>query len=877
MIKLSYLKDIEPQSEDERIIKYFFVFGGSCEEMSKLSNNELLKKTPKILSSYSTEGKTEEFLTLQETMNVDPFYRHCIFPMEANYFEDLFIDDRDIDEIHIKKDTFHDYLILDNEKPKPFFHSVELKNWSNFCYVWHFHCLITYDFLKKDKESQKKIYIPKALIIVTHEPYITLCKMVLEKIYEIYSKDLQLPIEVYILYIINVIRKTKSEKTLIETVYAFSDTQFYCLKEEKPFLGVLDINFSIFFKMFNIKEVLVIAEQFVRNKNLLVISKNQEILYPFYLMLMTVVHPLGITDNTYFYKFLTPETLQYLFSDFPFMMFMYYKGEPQNFQFENIVKQTKADLIVVRIEKFKSMYLTNAKVYKYIEQKNGMGQVESSILPKTNLFLDILSYQQNSMNNYSILINELAKFKDLKNNVNIFSQGNFDLIRQCLFSLMVNFFISLIQTIFFKIKDNAIDILVKLNDNYSMIYNIKDISSTPIFDIIYKANIINNPNLKFIILRDEIIKISQIDKDRVYYDFSFAKKPIERKVIMLYNFSFLEQKQFYYINKLNRFMQRHLLTKEKIIPQGKYQLSCSFYKEEKRYLFHYTETKFYFDIFATQKEKNDLEKEKEINFLFVEIETFYNLYNSNSIPIIVKKETATCAICFALSIILLYEVRSSNINHQLFLTHFNILYIIFLKTEGFFKKFNCLLSILYQIIISDETLASKYKEDFIKKLSEFKIVPTITIYVKYNSHKTYYIKKNDNLPPLNYYINSQNELEVPSNYHNHYFNYEKNINGEYECEECKDPLQFRVDDSTNCNKVEFLLNPNIVIKRLLNYSLHHDILNISNINDCYPEWFDDLCQISYYSNIYFDIEVLPNLEKILHSSNNKNALYLTNH
>lgn len=866
MIKLSYLKDFDVKSEGEEIIKYFFVFGSSCEEMSKLSYNELLKQTPKILTAYSTEGKTQEFLTLEETMNEDPFYRHCIFPMEADYFDDLFKDERDIDEIEeIKKDTFHEYLILDNKQPKPFFHSVELKNWGNVCYVWYLHCLITYDYLKKDKEIKKSIYMPKALIIVTHEPYITLSKMVLEKIYEIYKKDMLLPIEVYILYIFNVIRKTKSEKKLIETLYYFSEKEFYRMKEEKPFLGVLDINFAILFKMFSLSEILVLAEQFIRNKNLLVISQNQEILYPFYLLLMTVVHPLGITDNTYFYKFFTPESLKYLFSEIPFMLFMYYKGEPENIQFENIVKKTRSNLIVVKIEKYKSIYHTNSKVFKYFEAKKGQKEyVEIDGLSQNNLLLNILSSQQNSMNNYSILINEIAKVKELQSN-DIFKQGNFDLIRQCLFSLMVNFFIALIQTIYFQKKDNEIDILVKISDKHNKLYDIKDISSTPIFDIIYKANIINNPNLKFIILRDEIIKNSQIDKNRVYYDFNFMKKPLDRRIRNLYDFASIEKKQLFYINKLNRFITRLLVGNG--TSYGKYQLTCSFYKAETHYLINYTETKFQFDVFINKNEKKDVEKEKEINFIFVEIETFYNLYNSDCIPIIVKKETATCAICLSLSIILLYEVRSSNIIPQLFLAHFKTLYTIFEKSEGFFKKFNCLLSILYQIIISDEELSSKYKEDFIEKLRQFKIVPTITIYVKYNSHKTYFITKNDSLLPLGYYINSQKELVLPSNFHIHLFDYQNNINGEYECEECKDPLQIKVDDSTNSDKIEFLLNPNIIIKRLLNYSIQHDILNIPDINDCYPEWFDDLCQVSYYSNIYYDIELLPNFEKVLNSAN----------
>ena len=146
----------------------------------------------------------------------------------------------------------------------------------------------------------------------------------------------------------------------------------------------------------------------------------------------------------------------------------------------------------------------------------------------------------------------------------IFIRGDYELIRQLFFSFMVNFFISIISEIYFEVMNEEIHIELKINEESNKKYQIKDITSSPICDIIYKANILSNPNLKFIILRDEIIKLSQIDKSIVYFEIKIDLTKNSRNVLDFKDLSFLEDKIYLYLNKFNRSLQRQVSLKDGI-------------------------------------------------------------------------------------------------------------------------------------------------------------------------------------------------------------------------------------------------------------------------------------------------------------------------
>ena len=872
-INLQYIRDINNVKEGEQILKYFLLVGNKNQELRKSSIEEIKKKHPTVLSSYSIEGNTKEFISLTSTTKSDPFYMHNIFPLKSTFFNTINLD-QDLDEIDIKCDPYEGYIILADKEPNSFFHCVELKNWGDNSYVWFFNCLITFEKLRFDKEKRKNLWIPKAFIIVTHEPYFTLCKNILEKILEIYKKPLSLPLEVYILHFFSTIRKYSTE-----TVMSFSDHIFYCYKPETPFLGAFDINFSLLFKMFTLHEILFIAENFVRNKNFLVISKFPEILYPLYHMIMTVVHPLGITDNTYFYKLLTPETIQFLFSGFPFMLFAYCDSVNED-QFDKIAMNIEADILVISIQDKKNLnnYVATMKLIKYIPVKGKQGSVYHQNIPKRSLFEMLIESYNNEDNKrdrkekvdnkekdtnqdkqlcfistYLFLEQELKKLQLTEHykSQGIFIRGDYELIRQLFFSFMVNFFISIISEIYFEVMNEEIHIELKINEESNKKYQIKDITSSPICDIIYKANILSNPNLKFIILRDEIIKLSQIDQSIVYFEFKIDLTKNSRNVLDFKDLSFLEDKIYLYLNKFNRSLQRQVSSPETQANP----IEFSYYKDKQKFFYNYSETCFYFEIFSNSKNKDNLAKEKQINVLFIEIENYYTLYINDCIPIYSKKELASYTIGIALSFIILYGIRSKNVSDQDVIKKFRMLYGLFETSKGFNKRCNILLSLIFTIIISHEELFKTYRNLFISKLQEFKIVPTITIFLEYSQEENKILEKNEDSPILEYRIISLKKEEIKdksiSNFHKHSFHMDDDVNGDFICPECKDPYKILINDSKKENRLDFLISPKRILNHLLQYAKSNDFLYIKDINKVYEGWLDDLCQIAYFNQYYF--------------------------
>ena len=102
-INLQYIRDINNVKEGEQILKFFLLVGNKNQELRKSSIEEIKKKHPTVLSSYSIEGNTKEFISLTSTTKSDPFYMHNIFPLKSTFFNTINLD-QDLDEIvtHMK-------------------------------------------------------------------------------------------------------------------------------------------------------------------------------------------------------------------------------------------------------------------------------------------------------------------------------------------------------------------------------------------------------------------------------------------------------------------------------------------------------------------------------------------------------------------------------------------------------------------------------------------------------------------------------------------------------------------------------------------------------------------------------------------------------
>ena len=113
-------------SEDnDFILKYFFLYGISEEIKDKLKFNYFNKNntlTPKVLSSYSAEGKTDLFISLQEKLDNDDYLKNNIFPKNSSFFDEInFRPDIKEPLIDIKNNYFNQYISEVNQKKKIFF------------------------------------------------------------------------------------------------------------------------------------------------------------------------------------------------------------------------------------------------------------------------------------------------------------------------------------------------------------------------------------------------------------------------------------------------------------------------------------------------------------------------------------------------------------------------------------------------------------------------------------------------------------------------------------------------------------------------------------------------------------------------------------
>jgi hypothetical protein len=87
----------------EEIMKYFLLVGN---ELSEFYNSDFMDKlNPRVLSSYSIEGDTEEFRLLKKTVNNDSMIRNTIFPIKADFLNDIKHPDDfdDLDEVFFPK------------------------------------------------------------------------------------------------------------------------------------------------------------------------------------------------------------------------------------------------------------------------------------------------------------------------------------------------------------------------------------------------------------------------------------------------------------------------------------------------------------------------------------------------------------------------------------------------------------------------------------------------------------------------------------------------------------------------------------------------------------------------------------------------------
>ena len=840
----------ETMSTGEKVLKFFFLIGNTNQEISMRHNQQSIEQLiPHVISSYSHEGDTQEFLTLSKNIE-KPLYLFNIFPKLVDYYDAFDFED-------FQNTQFpHVYLYTEYIKHKPtnpFFNCFEYKesNQEQDDYHWYFSYLMIFEKV----DTVNDLYLPKVMLIVTHEPYFYLCKIVLEKIYSDYKSSLILPLEQQIIHLFNSFEKDASNTKIRK--YLLTNDITYTI-QNNMFLGVCDLNLELFFQIiyYDPHLFLNIVENYLKGNTFLILSEYLEILYPFFSSLMTLLRPLDITDNVYFYRLLCPidELKVIVGSYFPSIIVLYAKTITKEF-IRDLVG-LKGNVVFLKIAKDNEGKLRLSQKSTFEKRTKDENDEEFTVetvpFPKYSTLLKLYQFKQIQL----ILENFMGELHQMKkksnNNINkpIYIQNDYADIRNLLFSLLSIFLTKIIDKAYFTYDEN-IGLLIdkieqKKNNNKVEI----EIEPSKIFEIIYKTGInlqkTNFKTMQYKILLDEIIKLLKLDTQRMYFDLSLNAKDLEIKTIDLRN-SILERldQLFYYKNKFARFFLKNR------------NLTSVFRHDIPSSLFEYKELKFYFKAFANaKKDTNSLLLSKVNNMLDVlcsEIDTFYIIYYLRSYSIEDKKELYKAIIGFTLSIIILNNMYSQNPNQEYIEKYFSILFTLFnSKTKKCFnKKFTFLLSMMYEIISANSSLKKKYHQKYIDILKKEDLLPSFYMLLKQKD-------KDSDIKVNNYIIHSEIDLKIKSlkeistdhEHIEHYYEMFDSDKNEYKCTICDQIVNVDADGD-----IVPLFSPQKIMLRLLQSAISNRIIMVKDINNYYPEWHHDLINISFFANMYFRINL----------------------
>ena len=832
----------------DNIYKYFFIVGPDIPKGKKIANtkDEVSDANIKIKSSYSIEGNSIEYETLYNDILFDKFVQFNIFPSYSNFIH-LIDFSQDLDQIKVIKGLFEGYYKIENNKPFPKFHSFQHKNWSEKNYFeWFFNVLIYYEKMPSHIEGID-LYVANAMILITKDAYLSLSKYILDCIYDKFTYDQNFPIEIFIINILTYVTNKFDVIKVLNLTYKIS---------HNIFLPICDLEFTILYKFFTNRDIFIFAEQFFKRESIIIASNEYEILFPIYYCLICLFHPLGNTDNTYCFKLLCPETLiGYLLSTFPTMLFIYCENI-ENDIMKQICKCKGHKIVYSFINKQNDEYIITKKIYDINEE-----EVFENEFPKSNLLLKYMNFKipETLYTNIQLIQDFINKRKqEISNEVSGFYDvgDSNEKFRNYYFGIIIKLFLSIIEEIVFhiendKIKINSINIEENNendmnNNDKEMINYINDIKCCPSFEIIYKndeSNLrLDNKNLKVQNLLDLFITISKIDNSVLFYDLTFdmVKNKNNIKIEYLYNINL--KKKLFYLNKYQRYLLRNDDAEIYINNDEKGIIKISYFKIQ-----------LYFDAFINS---NIIVEEnlKNVNLIMMEFDNFYNLYIKNYIPIKSKKEIALCTIVLVKIIILKYYINDNSVNDREKLILFTKILNLLFETKGFYNKFNFLISILYEFTITNKLIYEKYNIFFVETLKDYKLIPTTTIFLEFNTKVNFFDKINVKKEKLLFKISNLEQIDKEK----HHFELENNCYSDYSCTDknCQLPLIFSYIDFIGEKKNQILKNPDIILRSIFNEINKRRTFDIININNFYENWFDDLAQISFLSKLYFNLELL---------------------
>ena len=555
------------KQKDNLLLKYFFILGITSENRRNILNNNLLYCSPDVLSFYSNEKETPEFLMVKELLennNKSQILRNNIFPMKTDYLENITNPDFEENNKNIKK-VYSDYIVKtkDNSPPDNFFHcfQFELQNEKGYEFTLNFGVLIFYEKINLDKDEVKhkkkgiNIYLGKALILISDIPVFGLMKRILEKIYFdfIQLNYSSIYLEPFIINLINSLNDNISKITFTNNDSDINNKKEidYCPFKD-TILPFCDLNIEYIFQLFDINDILLIAEYYFQNKSIIIVSPNCELLFPIYHILMTLFFPLNFHQPYYFYKLMSPELMEGAIScNFSLFCFIYTDKNINNGVIKekilNKLVEYKSDILVIQIQKYfdkklnKMRFNIDKNIYIYENDNGKKIDIEKY---KNNTLLENIMNDFLKEYNYKHIIavhikiikesnlnNKISDFFDFPKNLN-----SLDIIRKNFLGLIIKFLVLKIEPLTFRLneEENILEIcslkIDEKNSNEKTNYasrnvkeKLKDFLFSPQSESLYKTEIIKNNKfdidfLKKQILLDYFIKISKNDPNTLYFD-----------------------------------------------------------------------------------------------------------------------------------------------------------------------------------------------------------------------------------------------------------------------------------------------------------------------------------------------------------------------
>ena len=289
-------------------------------------------------------------------------------------------------------------------------------------------------------------------------------KKILEKIYNDFFKLKYSLINIESL-IVNIFTSLndKISKIVIENSKINEEKIINYYPSKDSILPFCDLNISHFLELFDINDILLIAEYYFLTKSIIIISPNYELLYPIYHILMTFFFPLNFHLKYYFYKVLYPDlVITGLCSILPCFYFIYSdKNKDNGYINDEILKKItvdKKDILIYQIVKSNDIG-NNNNIFSKIPIKNRKNNtlIENVIKNMNNYSIYLLT-----INSEIIRIKKTLKRDEEQKTALVESDffnfpmelNSYDLLRKNFLGLIIKFIVIKIEPLTFRLNDD---------------------------------------------------------------------------------------------------------------------------------------------------------------------------------------------------------------------------------------------------------------------------------------------------------------------------------------------------------------------------------------------------------------------------------------